>query len=159
MRLPARLHIIWEDNDTLRMEIDAGNQTRRFFFESTPGLTTQHPRPANPSWQGYSVARWEVPRPAGWRGEAAPASRFGQLKVVTTRLRPGYVRKNGVPYGANAAITEYFLRLVNGNGQEYLAVTTTIDDPTYFQPAYIKTYEFKKEKDASGWNPRPCAAK
>ena len=160
MRLPLRLHITWEDDDTLRMDIDAGSQTRRLFFESTPRLTTRHPPPANPSWQGYSVARWEVPQAAGWRGEAAPASsRFGQLKVVTTHLRPGYVRKNGVPYGANATITEDLVRLVDGNGQEYLAVTTTVDDATYFRPAYIKTYEFKKQKDASGWNPRPCVEK
>ena len=63
-----------------------------------------------------------------------------------------------MPYGPNATITEYFVRLVDG-AQEYLVVTTTVDDPAYFQPAYVKTYEFKKQRDATGWNPRPCAAK
>ena len=161
MRLPARLHITWDDDHTLKMEIDAGTQTRRFFFDSTPQLATVHPAPSEPSLQGYSLARWEFP-PAG-RGAAAPArggaTRVGQLRVVTTRLRPGYVRKNGVPYGANTTLTEYFVRLVDRGGQEYLAVTTMLDDPTYFQPAYIKTYEFKKQRDATGWNPRACGAK
>ena len=155
MRLPTRLHITWEDDSTLKMEFDAGTQTRRFFFDAT-----QHPAPAEPSLQGYSVARWEIP--GGGRGQAAArgnAPRFGQLRVVTTKLRPGYVRKNGVPYSAGATITENFVRLVAKGGQEYLVVTTTVDDPTNFQPPYIKTYEFKKQADATGWNPRPCLAK
>jgi hypothetical protein len=155
MRLPARLHVTWEDNNTLRMDIDAGQQTRRFFFDAARNVS-----PGGSSWQGYSLAHWEIPRPDIFRGDATQAPpRFGQLKVVTTRLRPGYVRRNGVPYGANATITEYFVLLTDHTGQEYLAVTTSVDDPTYFQPPYIKTYEFKKQKDASGWNPRPCVAK
>ena len=156
MRLPARLHITWDDDNALRMEIDAGTQTRRFFFENNPQLATAHPAPAEPSWQGYSLARWDFP--AGGRGARGP-QKVGQLRVVTTHLRPGYVRRNGVPYGANTTITEYFVRLVDGNGQEYLAVTDVVDDPANFQPAYIKTYEFKKQKDATGWNPQPCLTK
>jgi hypothetical protein len=161
MRLPARLHITWDDENTLKMEIDAGTQTRRFFFENTPQLATAHPPAAEPTWQGHSLARWEFPAPA--RGGQAPvgagAPRVGQLRVVTNHLRPGYVRKNGVPYDANTTLTEYFVRLVDKGGQEYLVVTMMLDDPTYFQPAYIKTYEFKKQRDAAGWNPRACGAK
>ena len=145
MRLPARLHITWEDDNTLKMDIDAGTQTRRFFFENTPQLATLHPAPADASWQGYSLAAWQMP--PGGRGQVARgAARFGQLRVVTNHLRPGYVRRNGVPYGANATLTEYFVRLVDGGGQEYLVVTETLDDPTFFQPAYIKTYEFKSSE-------------
>ena len=156
MRLPARLHITWEDDNTLKMDIDAGTQTRRFFFENTPQLATLHPAPAEPGWQGYSLAAWQLPG-AGGRGQIARGpARFGQLRVVTNHLRPGYVRKNGVPYGANATLTEYFVRLVDGNGQEYLVVTQMVDDAAYYQPAYVKTYQFKKQRDASGWNPRPC---
>jgi len=56
-------------------------------------------------------------------------------------------------------VTEYFLRLVDRRGQEYLAVTIFVDDAQYLQQPYIKTYEFKKQPDASGWNPTPCSAK
>ena len=161
MRLPARLHVTWDDDNTIKMDIDAGTQTRRFFFENTPQLATVHPPAAEASWQGYSLARWEFP--GAGRGGQAPArggaARVGQLKVVTSHLRSGYVRKNGVPYGPNSTITEYFVLLVDRNGQEYLVVTTMVDDPAHFQPAYIKTYEFRKQRDASGWNPRPCVAK
>jgi len=155
MRLPGRLHITWEDDYTLKVETDAGTQTRRFFFENTPQLTTAHPAPAEASWQGYSLAAWQMP-PAG-RGQAARGpSRFGQLRVVTNRLRPGYVRRNGVPYSANTTLTEYFVRLLDNTGQEYLVLTQMLDDPTYYQPAYVKTYEFKKQRDATGWSPKPC---
>ena len=106
------------------------------------------------------LARWDLPGFGGrGRGQARGGARVGQLRVTTTHLRPGYVRRNGVPYGANATLTEYFVHLVDRGGQEYLAMTSMLDDPTYFQPAYIKTYEFKKQRDDSGWNPTACSAK
>src|SRR5207302_1115823 len=149
MRLAGRLHITWVDENMLQLETDAGTQTRRFFFGASP------PPSVEPTWQGYSVGRWEFP---GGRGQAAAAAERGQLKVVTNRLRPGYLRKNGVPYSANAVLTEYFVRLVDKRGQEYLALTIFVDDPQYLQQPYIKTYEFKKQPDASGWIPTPCSA-
>jgi hypothetical protein len=148
MRLPGRLHITWESDNTLKMDLDAGTQTRRFVFGSAPPA-------AEPSWQGTSTARWMFP-PAG-RGRGAPAQ-TGQLFVTTTRMRPGYLRKNGVPYSANATLTEYYLRLLD-EGQEYLAVTMMVDDPQYLAQPYIKTYQYKKQADATGWNPTPCSAK
>ncbi|MDO8632695.1 MAG: hypothetical protein Q7R41_19605, partial [Phycisphaerales bacterium] len=71
MRLPARLHVTWDDDNTIKMDIDAGTQTRRFFFENTPQLATVHPPAAEASWQGYSLARWEFP--GAGRGGQAPA--------------------------------------------------------------------------------------
>lgn len=146
MRLPGRLHITWENDNTLKMDLDAGTQTRRFVFGAPPAA-------GEPSWQGSSTARWQLP---GGRGRGPVTT--GQLVVTTSRLRPGYLRKNGVPYGANAVITEYFVRLVD-EGQEYLAVTIMVDDPQYLAQPYIKTYEYKKESNASGWNPTPCVAR
>lgn len=149
MRLPGRLHITWESDNTLKMDLDAGTQTRRFVFGAAPPS-------AEPSWQGTSTARWMFP-PAGRGGRGGPPQ-TGQLVVTTTRMRPGYLRKNGVPYSANATLTEYYLRLVD-EGQEYLAVTTMVDDPQYLAQPYIKTYQYRKQTDASGWNPTPCSTK
>src|SRR5947209_2090485 len=36
MTLPARLHITWQDENALRMDIDAGTQTRLFHFDRIP---------------------------------------------------------------------------------------------------------------------------
>jgi len=146
MRLPGRLHITWENDTTLKMDLDAGTQTRRFAFGPAAAA-------AAPSWQGASSARWQLPGSRG-RGPATT----GQLVVTTTGLRPGYLRKNGVPYSANAVITEYFVKIAD-EGQEYLAVTIVVDDPQYLQLPYIKTYQYKKQPDAAGWNPTPCVAR
>jgi hypothetical protein len=150
MRLPGRLHITWENDNTLKMDLDTGTQTRRFVFGAAP------PPAGEPTWQGSSTARWMFPPVGRGRGERP---QNGQLVVTTTRMRPGYLRKNGIPYSANATLTEYYVRLVDDDGQEYLVVTTMVDDPQYLVQPYIKTYEYKKQRDETGWNPTACSAK
>jgi hypothetical protein len=148
MRLPGRLHITWENDNTLRIDTDTGAQTRLLHF----GATSE---PAGePSWQGYSVAQWELG--AGGRGQQF---RTGDLKVMTTNLRPGYVRKNGAPYSKNAIVTEYYDLNTLPNGDFWLTVTTRVEDPVYFTRPYLTTSDFKKLPDAAGWNPTPCSAK
>src|SRR5213594_1964813 len=81
MRVPGRVHITWDNDTTLKVEIDAGQQTRLFRFGEASAAGA-------PSWQGNSVATWET---AGGRRGGPPAG--GALKIVTTGLRPGYLRK------------------------------------------------------------------
>ena len=138
MRLPARFHITWQDDNTLRVESDAGMQTRLFHFDSQP-LS-----PGARSWQGYSMAQWQT---------------SASLKVATTNLRSGYLRKNGVPYSENAAVTEYFDIAPLPGGGQVLLVTTIVDDPRYLQQPFIVSSEFKKEADGSKWDPTPCTSK
>ena len=101
---------------------------------------------------------------AGGRGArggagAAQPTRSGNLKVVTTQLRPGYVRKNGAPYSNRTTVTEYFDLNTLPNGDQWITITTKVDDPVYFSRPLVTTTEFKKLPDASGWNPTPCSAK
>jgi hypothetical protein len=79
--------------------------------------------------------------------------------VITTNFKPGYLRKNGVPYSANAILTEYFDRVTEPNGDSYIVVTSTVEDPTYLNQPFMLSTHFKRQADASGWNPTPCAAK
>ena len=111
------------------------------------------PAPAEPSWQGDSVAQWEYA--PGARGSA----RLGNLKVVTTNLRPGYVRKNGAPYSRQAVVTEYYDVNTMPNNDQWFTVTTRVEDPLYFGRPYLTTSDFKKLPNASGWNPTPCLAR
>jgi len=148
MRVPGRLHITWQDDNTLRIDTDAGTQTRLLKFGSPTGL--------GGDWQGVSAAEWELLR-AG-RGGAGPVL-GGSLKVVTTKMKPGYLRKNGVPYGANTVLTEYYDRLNQPNGDVWLIVKTIVDDPQYLTQPFITSTNFKKIPDASGWNPSPCTAR
>jgi hypothetical protein len=156
MHLPGRLRITWENDTTLKLEADAGTQTRVFH------LGGGQPPAGEPTWQGHSVAQWEYDggrgRGRGGRAEAPPP-RHGSLKVVTSRMRPGYFRKNGIPFSANAVLTEYFARITEPNGDEYLVVTNFLEDPQYLAQPYVRSVQFKRQKDAAGWNPTPCSVR
>jgi len=150
MRLPGRLHITWQDDNNLRIETDAGTQSRLFHFGAAAAPEGE------PTWQGHSVAQWEF---GAGGGRGAGQARTGDLKVITTNLRPGYVRKNGAPYSKNAVVTEYYDINTLPNGDQWLSITTKVEDSTYFNRPYLTTTDFKKLPDATGWNPTPCSAK
>jgi hypothetical protein len=178
MRVPTRLHIAWDSDNVLKLETDAGMQTRLFRF----GAAAQTPA-GERTWQGSSLAEWEpAPAPAGGRGGrggggggfgggfpgagpggnglAAPPppadngptggpSFGGNLKVVTTNLKSGYLRKNGVPYSEKTAVTEYFNR-----------TPETVEDPEYLNGPFITSSHFKKLPDTNnGWDPTPCSVR
>jgi hypothetical protein len=157
MRVPARLHITWETDDVLRIEIDAGRQVRRLQFAPS------NLRSTTPTWQGVSRAEWQ---PAGGRAggqgvvprsgatQAAPP-RGGSLKATTTGMRAGYLRANGVPYSANALVTDHFDRHQTF-GTEWLTVTTIVDDPQYLLQPFITSSDFKREADGSRFAPVAC---
>ena len=166
LQVPGRLHIYWQDDGTLRMDTDSGTQIRLLHFGGSP--------PANeaPSWQGYSVATWSGGEPRdrrdGFGGPVQdPTGRLvvgraqekppDYLKVVTNRMRPGYLQKNGVPYGASALLEEYFDTFSDPYSRNtWLVVTTVVTDPQYLIEPLIMHAHFKKIPDASGWDPTPC---
>jgi hypothetical protein len=141
MRVPGRVHITWQDEVTLKIDVDTGEQTRRFHFD-TAALS------GAPSWQGHTIARWE----------SAAGGKSATLKAVTTHLRPGYLRKNGVPYSANAVLTEYWDVFTIPDGQTWLTITTIVEDPLYLRMPWLTALHFKKEADGSKWDPSPCSA-
>ena len=81
------------------------------------------------------------------------------LEVVTTNLREGYLRKNGVPYSDKTTVTEYYDRFNEANGDEWFTVTTIVNDPVYLAIPFVTTTDFKKEKDGSKFSPEPCTAR
>jgi hypothetical protein len=137
MRIPSRFHITWADDSTLKIESDAGRQTRLLQFVA-PKV------PTAPSRQGLSMARWQ--------GKAS-------LTVETSRLIPGYLQTNGVPYSANATMEEHFDVVKEPNGEQWLIVDTIVTDPTYLFRTFVRSTNFKKEADASKWDPQPCIVK
>ena len=92
------------------------------------------------------------------RGGGAPPPRWGALKVTTTNMLPGWLRRNGVPYSQNAQITEYFSKVTNPQAGEWFVVTTVVDDPTYLAQQFVTSSNFKKEANDSKWSPTPCMA-
>jgi hypothetical protein len=177
IRQPGRIHITWEDPDTLRLDFSAGTQTRLLHFDAASAA------PEDKTWQGHSTAQWErapagrggatraqignnagpVVPGGGGRGQRGgpPQSNLnaggGSLAVVTTGFRSGYLRKNGVPYSESARITEYFHRLPETPGGDvWLLVITQIEDPEYLNGPYYTSTQFRLEPDGSNWEPTPC---
>ena len=146
MRVPGRVRIAWADDDTMKVELDAGTQTRNFNFKPSSA--------AGGDWQGVSQSSWDII--GGGRGGPV---RGGSLKVVTTKFKAGYLRKNGVPYSDKALLTEYYDRTIEPNGDSWLVVTTIVDDPANLNQPFITSTHFKKQNDQSGWNPTACAAR
>jgi hypothetical protein len=150
MRIPENLRITWQDGNTLKIETDAGTQTRILHFGNWKSAGGER------SWQGESIANWEVPRGQGPAPAPAPS---GALKVVTTHLKAGYLRKNGVPYSENATLTEYYDVIRGVDGTPWLVITGMVDDPQYLRMNFVTSSNFKKMPDGSGWDPSPCSAR
>lgn len=156
MRIPGRLRIAWQDDNTLRVESDAGMQTRLFRF------TAGSPASQGLTWQGDSTARWVLPAVRGRvaalaaNTKGAVGAQPGSLEVVTTNMRPGYLRRNGVPYSERTVMTEYWDVFKEPDGTDWLVITTTIEDPRNLQMPYQTSPAFKREPDGSRWDPSPC---
>jgi hypothetical protein len=146
MRIPGRVHITWQDDRTLKVETDAGTQTRLLRFGGAAAGAAER------TWQGNSVAAWDAVQ----GGNGSP--RWGTLRVVTTQLRPGYLRKNGAPYSENTVLTEYFDLQSGPRSATWITITTIVNDPKYLTQEFITSTDFRKEPDGSKWKPTPCAS-
>ena len=157
MRVPGRLRIRWDNDTTLRIETDAGQQTRLLHFDHPAVAGPPPSQGAERAWQGYSAAEWErINQPGGLGVSLLQAQpRPGTMKVATTNLRAGYLRKNGVPYSQDAIVTEYFDRFTD-EGTDWLTVLTIVEDPRYLDQPFITSTHFKREADASKWMATPC---
>ena len=184
MRVPGRLRITWENDTTLKIETDAGQQTRLLYFDASTLSTSSGPtesdvkqsrsagssraksrddrsprsQPSVRTWQGSSVAEWDMLQQRGGQGAglAPPLPRMsGSLKVVTTNLRDGYLRKNGVPYSQDTVMTEYFDRLTE-DGIDWLTVVTIVNDPPYLSQEFVTSTHFRRDGETAKWMPAPC---
>lgn len=92
-------------------------QQRTIYMDGRP-----HPSAhAQHSWQGFSTGEWE--------GD--------MLKVVTTHLKEGWVRRNGLPRSDKATLTEYFIR-----NERYLTLVTIVEDPVYLTEPLVRTSDW-----------------
>jgi cyclase len=79
------------------------------------------PAEALHTFNGYSTGHWE--------GDS--------LVVETSHMKPGWLRRNGTPTSERARMIEYYTRF-----DDYLMVTTIVDDPVYFSEPFIRTTEY-----------------
>ena len=157
MREPGRFRISWQDDTTLKIETDSGTQTRLLHFAGAPPAGERQ-------LQGYSQAKWQAPpggRGAFGIGIVRVGNQSNTLEVATTQIRPGYLRKNGIPFSEDAKLMEYFDVVREPSGQEWLVITSIVEDPKYLGEPWVTSINLKKEKDAdrSKWKPTPCSAR
>ena len=174
MRMPTDLHITWTTPEILQIETDWGEQTRRLYFKRSDMPQT------GPTLQGSSLAVWERPIPLaigaargpidvnGYpippragpraRGGAGAQAVGGDLKVVTDNLTPAWLRRNGVPYGAKTAVTEYYQTFTDPLDRQWFDVFTIVSDPQYLQAPFVTSSDYRRLPDASSWSPHPCKA-
>jgi hypothetical protein len=168
MRMPTDLHITWASPNSLKIDTDWGEQTRLLQFKADDAA------PGAPTLQGHSLASWEIPipvaigqyRPAQGaidlngnvvsRPQSGPRVPGGWLKVVTGDLAPAWLRRNGIPYGPNTKVTEYFQTFRDPIGREWFDVLTVVEDPEYLAQPYITSSDFRRLPDGSSWSPHPC---
>src|SRR5580704_10239503 len=99
MRVPTRLHITWGDENTLKVETDAGTQTRLLHFGEMA------PPAGEAGLQGFSIATWDgVGRGGrggggGGRGGGAPP---GPVAAIAAGVPAGVLPPDAPPAAAAA---------------------------------------------------------
>jgi hypothetical protein len=168
-RMPGRVNISWVDDKTIRIDFDAGIQTRLLHFaENLPavGYTASEPPSrllvkdaGEPSLQGYSRAVWHKQAQSLGMGPMASTklgAHGGSLAVVTTNMKAGYLQLNGVPYSSETILKEFFDLIELPSGEQLLIVTSIVEDPQNLTQPFVTSTQFKRERDASKWDPRKC---
>ena len=122
-RGPANLRIA-STVDPISQAVVAWNVTVMWSLQQRTIHMDGRPHPsanAQHSWQGFSTGAWE--------GD--------MLRVTTTHLKEGWVRRNGLPRSDKATLTEYFIR-----NDDYLTLVTIVDDPVYLTEPLVRTSDW-----------------
>jgi len=122
-RGPANLRI-WSDTDRLTQGIKEWHLTTSWMLAHRVIYMDGRPHPpewAPHTWQGFSTGEWE--------GDA--------LKITTTHLREGWVRRNGLARSEKATMIEYLVR-----HHRFLTMVTIVKDPLYLTEPFIRTSDW-----------------
>jgi len=111
----------WPDLDPLTQEITAWHTTLMWMLPQRTIYMDGRPHPpeyAAHTWNGFSTGEWE--------GD--------MLKVFTTQMKEGWLRRNGVPRSDQATMVEYFIR----HG-DFFTLVSLVKDPAYLTERFIRT--------------------
>jgi hypothetical protein len=112
---------MWSDLDPLTQGVMAWHTVLRWMLPVRTIYMDGRPHPseyAPHTWQGFSTGEWE--------GD--------MLKVTTTHMKEGWVRRNGIPRSDKSVMIEYFIR----HG-EYFTLVTDVEDPVFMTEPFIRT--------------------
>ena len=123
MRSPGVFRFAYEDETTLTIGIGMMNETRTIYLDDRPREEGPH------TWFGHSLGEWQGER----------------LTVITTHIRPRYLRRNGVTSTEDMVMTEHFLRT-----GDYLHLITIIEDPEYLTEPFVRSISYVKQEGGFG---------
>lgn len=152
IRYPGRLHISWDDEQTLRIDFSAGNQSRLLHFDGDASAQMSN------SLQGYTTANWYKERQTRGLGFGGPVRSFegGNLHSTTSHLTPAYLQRNGIPYSEQTTINDFYRVVELPNSERWLIVTSIITDPVYLREEIIWSTNFKYEANGENWDVSQC---
>jgi hypothetical protein len=120
VRGPANMRV-WGDMDPFTKAIPVWHTEMAYMMPLRSIYMDGRPHPpedAPHTWQGFSTGAWE--------GDI--------LKVTTTHLKEGWVRRNGLPRSENATVVEYYLR-----HHDVLTVVVDVEDDDYLTEPLVRT--------------------
>ena len=150
--------IRWQGDDQLVVETDAGQQTRTLSFAA--------PQRHRAALAARHIARQvgDAAAPAGRPRARRSRRRPRRAPAATSKSRRRISRRAGCARTAcrtarTPSLTEYFARFKAPNGDEWLMVTTIVDDPSYLKQRFVTSSHFRREPQGGKWNPKPCGAR
>jgi hypothetical protein len=120
---------IWADMDPFTMQVTAWHTEIMWMQPQRVTYMDGRPRPpeyAPRTWQGFSTAEWVA----------------DMLKVTTTHLKEGWLRRNGLARSEKAKLTEFFIR-----HDDYLTLVTVVHDPVYLTEPFIRSSNWILDRD------------
>jgi hypothetical protein len=128
---------VWETVDpktqqliAINVQHFAWNTVRTIWMDGRP----HPPEYAQHTAMGFSTGEW-----------------VGQtLRVTTTHLKEGWLRRNGVARSWNATVTEHFTRHDN-----ILTWSVYVDDPAYLEEPFFRNRDYEYDETAR-MGPYPC---
>ena len=125
---------IWEERDpqsqnlqAIRMYISTYEQNRTVWMDNRP----HPPAGAVHTWMGFSTGKWDN----------------GGLTIYTTHLKPGYLRRNGLPESDQATLIEHFIR----HG-DYMVHVSEVTDPVTLTEPFVRSQVFHRiAQEGQNW--------
>lgn len=125
LRISADVDPVTQETVSYTIYGTFGRATRLVWMDGRP-----RPSPLAPhTWAGFSTGRWEGSR----------------LRIDTTHIKLGYLRRNGVPHSDLATMTEYLW--VRG---DRLQISSIVDDPVYLSEPLVRTTDFVRNPTQHG---------
>ena len=119
-RGPSNMRV-WAEMDPFSKEITAWHTEMTYMLPQRTIYMDGRPHPSQNALhtsQGFSTGEWEE----------------GKMKVTTTHLKEGRLRRNGLPRSPNATLIEYFIR-----HHDVLTLVADVEDPAYLTEPFIRT--------------------